>query len=92
MSCRVRYPESQPGDDVCRNPDVGALTASIMTGLATLDGVTCQYSRTVGNRLTRSISFFFGGADTRRQVWKEACHVYSAALGNGIHGIDDASM
>jgi hypothetical protein len=32
-----------PGDGVCNSPTVGALTASIMAALATLDGIVCKY-------------------------------------------------
>jgi hypothetical protein len=32
-----------PGDGVCNSPRVGALTASIMAALATLDGIVCKY-------------------------------------------------
>ena len=32
-----------PGDGVCNSPTVGALTASIMAALATLDGIVCEY-------------------------------------------------
>jgi hypothetical protein len=31
-----------PGDGVCNSPRVGALTASIMAALATLDGIVCE--------------------------------------------------
>jgi hypothetical protein len=31
-----------PGDGVCNSPRVGALTASIMAALATLDGIVCK--------------------------------------------------
>jgi len=32
----------QPGDGVCNSPTVGALTASVMAALATLDGIVCR--------------------------------------------------
>ena len=35
------YPK--PGDGVCNSPTVGALTASVMAALATLDGIVCAY-------------------------------------------------
>lgn len=31
-----------PGDEVCNSPTVGALTASVMAALATLDGIVCE--------------------------------------------------
>lgn len=31
-----------PGDGVCNSPAVGALTASVMAALATLDGIVCE--------------------------------------------------
>jgi hypothetical protein len=31
-----------PGDEVCNSPTVGALTASVMAALATLDGICCK--------------------------------------------------
>ena len=33
----------QPGDGVCNSPTVGALTASVMAALATLDGIVCRF-------------------------------------------------
>ena len=36
--------DPQPGDDMCNNPNVEALTGSVMAGLATIDGIVCMYS------------------------------------------------
>lgn len=34
--------QPQPGDESCDSKNIGALTASVMAGLATLDGVFCK--------------------------------------------------
>ena len=34
--------DPQPGDEICANPEVEALTGSVMAGLATLDGIVCE--------------------------------------------------
>lgn len=30
-------------DEVCWGPEVGALTASVVTGLAVMDGIFCEF-------------------------------------------------
>ena len=35
--------DPQPGDDMCNDPNVEALTGSVMAGLATLDGIVCTF-------------------------------------------------
>jgi len=40
---RLGNERPSPGDEVCSSPTVGALTASIMAALATLDGIVCKY-------------------------------------------------
>lgn len=39
---RTHHPFPEAGDPVCNKPNVGALTASVMAGLATLDGIACE--------------------------------------------------
>ena len=31
-----------PGDEICNNKNVEAITGSVMAGLATLDGIVCE--------------------------------------------------
>jgi hypothetical protein len=51
-------PCPNPGDSVCNSPSVGALTASVMAALATLDGICCALpTRHSDKRADEDLSF-----------------------------------
>ena len=78
-----------PGDGVCNSPTVGALTASVMAALATLDGIVCESDGSVClGADSNSLSVIVICPELGGQAWSSATAyhpTYSGDFGNLIH-------